>query len=618
MHTVLGSAVLLLLWGLHGYLCLQWFGAKPLEHLLSHEPIIIGQHALHYYHGLLGAKAFGDQSSTLVYDPGFQAGSIKSPWFDSESKPVEALFKLVGTTFAPQAYKWMVLALWWLLPMCGCLAAALLGQGWGTRLLALAYGFLLLWSDFGLERMWQGDLATLWVAGGLLIWAAALTRLFTQPCWLTWLFWFLVQTSLLFIQPFALLFILPTLLMFYLRVGWQRSGSWHLAFGVGFCLAIMLNFPWFRDAFRSGWMLSETPQDVGKPALYSMLDWPTHILALGWFNLFLAACLLIGGGVGLSAMRRLLPSGATRSLLTLWLLLLLVAWVGPLWETLARLDPSRWFFAALLLGTLPCARLTRSLTEGLSQASCQSRWLGLASLIMLLTLLAMACYFMWPRNQNWRWSVQPLPIGLPRDVLDLVQVIRQETDGQARILWEEDEEDDAWSPLLAHVTERFWMGGLSPRIVIDHLQQRMSEGMLVGKPLTDWTVQEWEHWVRQYNIGWIVVRSPATLTQLRSLASIQMEKRLPHGRVLVTLQRQPTYFLKGQGRVLSVDSQRITLTDIEPEGGEIILSMHYLARIRSTNARARVERSWQMGDAVPFIRIGMVGPMTRLTLFWQD
>ncbi len=616
--SILACGWLGLLWGGHGLLCLHLFGSAPWSNLTSDEPIVAGRHPLNLYHGIVGASTLFMQKSTLVHDPAFQAGYTKNPWLDQESKPMEWVMALAGRERAPQAYKITVLLLWWLLPGASFLAALLLGQGWSLRLWSFALTLILFWSDFGQEQLWQGDVATLGAAGGMVVWNAALTRLFTQPCWLTWLFWVLIQAALFHLQPLVLVLLLPTLLIFYLRIGWRRTWGWHCALGAGLFLSVLLNYPWFRDAVRSAWMLSDKPLEMGQPAAIVLMDWPIRILSLGWLNLGLLLLLLAGGNVGMAMMRRRLPSGSTRSLLALWLILLVLSWLGPLWPTLERLEPARWFFAALFLSVLPCAWMLRGV-PGLAW-----RWgrrFPVAG-IMLSTFFAVGAgvyaWSMWAQGSRWTVDIPALPLGWPKEASSWLETIRSHTDGASRILWEEDETLEPWTPLLGLTKDRYWMGGLYPRVVVEHLQLKLAEGQLAGKPLSDWTLPEWEQWITRYNIGAIVVRSPITLSIIRSMARIRAEKPLPPGRTLLLLDRQPSYFLKGSGRVIVADAQKLTLADLEPEDNEIILSFHYLADPRSTNARVRVERCWLSGDNLPLIRLRMVGPMTRLTLYWQE
>src|SRR5438132_8153452 len=88
----------LLAW--QGWMTLTLFGPDhPWERLLDDQPVISGRHALHLYHGMLGAESLRQRGRLSCYDPAFQAGYPKTPIFDSGSRPAE-LFLTVGHVFA--------------------------------------------------------------------------------------------------------------------------------------------------------------------------------------------------------------------------------------------------------------------------------------------------------------------------------------------------------------------------------------------------------------------------------------------------------------------------------------------------------------------------------------
>jgi hypothetical protein len=77
------------------------------------------------------------------------------------------------------------------------------------------------------------------------------------------------------------------------------------------------------------------------------------------------------------------------------------------------------------------------------------------------------------------------------------------------------------------------------------------------------------------------------------------------------------FILKGQARLLSADCRHIALADLDPEDGEIVLSMHYQAGLQVSPSRVRIEKEPDPYDPIPFIRLRVPGPVARLTLTWQ-
>ena len=75
--------------------------------------------------------------------------------------------------------------------------------------------------------------------------------------------------------------------------------------------------------------------------------------------------------------------------------------------------------------------------------------------------------------------------------------------------------------------------------------------------------------------------------------------------------RKPTFFLKGSGTV-QADYNRIILSDLQPEGNEIIISYHWMKYL-VTDSGVGVERVLLGDDPIGFIKI--TNPPERLTIY---
>ena len=69
--------------------------------------------------------------------------------------------------------------------------------------------------------------------------------------------------------------------------------------------------------------------------------------------------------------------------------------------------------------------------------------------------------------------------------------------------------------------------------------------------------------------------------------------------------------------MLSCDARGLTLTDLEPDNGQVVLSFHCPPRVWAASKWVRVEKEPQIDDAIPFLRLRLPEPMTRLTLYWN-
>ncbi len=89
--------------------------------------------------------------------------------------------------------------------------------------------------------------------------------------------------------------------------------------------------------------------------------------------------------------------------------------------------------------------------------------------------------------------------------------------------------------------------------------------------------------------------------------------------VLFEVRRAPHSFaLKGKAHVLSADSHHITLQDVVPDNGCVVLSLHYQPGLRASPGRIKIEREQNPNDPVALVRLRVEGNVPRVTLTWRD
>jgi hypothetical protein len=524
---------------------------------MDDRPIISGRHALHLYHGYLGAQALRAHGSSLCFDPANYAGYPKTPWLDAGSRPAEAAI-FVGTSSllvphqpadsthearhkqAACAYKVGVALSWWLLPLFPFLSTVVLRWGLPTRCGAAWAGMALCWSDFGRGLLFAGEMDLLLAAGLAVLQLASLVRYTTRPSAAAGLFMAANGWALVFLQP-LLAGVPPVLcLLLGIRNAGKRGLTWHLGLALSATAAIAGNGWWLAELARFWWIQADIP---GCPSLATVF---ARILGKwGLFTVLLAATLPVAHAAAL------LFNQCTKA----------GGWVR-----------------VLAAGAMPGA---------------MSLWLG------------------------WQGSCEALPLGLADDVAAEIASASQRTTLEARILWEENEDTDAWTPLLPLLTHRSFVGGLGRPAAIEHAASRLREGFLAGRPLSAWTDLELDDYCRRYNIGWITCRSRAATERFSHWSAAESMSLLPNGDAWFAISRQPTFFLVGQGKVARCDTHALTLTDVEPANGQIVLSFHTPPHVWAASQWARVEKQPQVHDAIPLLRVRLTEPMTRLTLYWD-
>src|SRR5262249_32623028 len=147
-----------------------------------------------------------------------------------------------------------------------------------------------------------------------------------------------------------------------------------------------------------------------------------------------------------------------------------------------------------------------------------------------------------------------------------VRTIREGSTPEGRILWEDRGDGPrgaGWTALLPELTQRQYLGGLSPELAIDHMTVRLADGKLVGRPIGGWTDEGLARFFERYNVTRVVCRSPDGIARLRRLPGVAAVADFKaDGGVMFALDRRPTYLLTGRGQVTQMDWRRVALSDV--------------------------------------------------------
>jgi len=602
--------VLALLLAAQGWLTLQLFGSGlSLERLTNDEPVLDGKHPLHFYHGLLGNRNWHERRTTTCYDPAFQAGYLKTPVFDAGSRPAELFFLLGGP--AAGSYK-VGLALCCLLaPLAFALAGRGVGLGPAGSCLAGLIGGTLWWSPACRGLLEAGDLDLL--VGGMCV-----------PVYLTWLArfgrtpgpieWLVLTASAAlgwYMQPLLMLGVAPVAILYQLWVFRSVRFAWHLALLTANVLALGVNALWLWEWATHLWMYVPYGGEDAPSTIYpaSFRDWEAF---LPTDPVDLAAAAI--GLIGLLAMLRRHAVAATL-IGTGALIYVAAGGAGRLWPVFSEVGAQKVMSVGVWCCAVPCAYGLIAIAGGIGSTS-GFRPLGLVWL--LVGLAGMTYGLDVPR----RWDVTPLEIGLGPNREAVVQTIRERSTPDGRILWEdltEGPRGSGWTALLPELTQRPYLGGLSPDISIDHMHARLADGRLVNRPVGDWTDEEVAAFFDRYNVTRAICRTPESIARFRRLPSAAVVADFQDGAgVMFAIDRRPTYVLKGRAVVTQMDWKRVALSDIEPdEEGVVVLSLHYHTHWRVTPGYVMIERDVDVTDPIPMIRLRVPGPVSRLTMTWK-
>jgi hypothetical protein len=219
------------------------------------------------------------------------------------------------------------------------------------------------------------------------------------------------------------------------------------------------------------------------------------------------------------------------------------------------------------------------------------------------------------------WGPRPLAMGIRKDALQLEDAVRAASSPDARVLWEDlpGRPDLGWTALLPRRLARPFVGGLDPEGALEHASCALRAGALAGRPLAAWNDSELDSYARRYNIGSVVCATTAARDRFERWPAAEAVRSIdPNAEWRVYRVGRPhSFVLKGHAKQFEADVRRVTLADVVPEDGEVVLSLHYQNGCRARPAWVRVERELDAYDPIPFIRLRMPGPLGRITLTWD-
>jgi hypothetical protein len=395
----------------------------------------------------------------------------------------------------------------------------------------------------------------------------------------------------------------------------RHSLRWHGAFGIAQGVAVALALPWLAEWVRYWWLTMPARPAANGVRFWANWDWPIWATATAdrAVCIGLVLCGFIGGVLRRSG-RRMRPM---KWFVGSSVVITILALAAPSSDSLTPFTAPAFLFLGFGLAVVPAA-------AGVSRwIDWQFRGAGRTSLGVVLggaAICVAAAWIVRPIEAVGLpgWGLRPLQLGLPPDYAALVLALRTETLPVARVLWEESSNDDSIGAgiLLPLLTERAFLGAGGAAADADLGFAALSNGHLAGRPVAVSSDADLEAFCRRYNIGWIVAAELATVDRLNRwpLAECVSSVGTRH---LYSVKRTRTYVLKGQARSVAADRVSISLADVVPENGEVVLSMHYQEGLRVRPGWVKVEREPDAYDPIPLIRLQMLAPAARITLTWD-
>lgn len=608
--------LIVLVLGVQGWQTLALFGVNPLSRMLGGEPIVSGRHAVHLYHARVAAESWRATGSPCCYDPALSAGYPRTAVVDGGARPFE-LFLLVPGCDSTVAYKVGLAVSWWLLPLGYWASARAIGLRSVAAATSAGLVVLLGGSAAGQKMVHEGDLNAALLATLAVLHLSLLSRWHRAPCPSSWFAMLATAAAGWFLQPVAWLGFALLTVCCWACMCRRHSPWWSATLALLHIVAFAAALPWLREWIHFWWIAlpfpggsDSVPRDGWLPGAFSLLA----------SNDRTACCLLIAGGCLGGCIRKARHDRRPGMyLLTCGLVLLGAAGVALVWEPLALLGARHWATVGLAFLIVPAAlALTAGsewLTLGVGRSLLPYAVAGLAFCIGSSALVRPSAIAELPM-----WGARPFQVGLPPDVRAIADVIRDSTRPTARVLWEAPEAstEAPWLILLPDLARRDFLLPPDRDADVEHCYAHLVNGRLAGRPLAEWSDAELEVFCRKYNVGSVVASLDSTADRFRSWP---IAREVPPATGLrwpfFELKRPHNYVLKGSARTFEADRRRVTLADVVPENGELIVSLHAVAGLRPRPGSVGVEREPDPFDPVPMVRLRLPGPVARLTLTWE-
>lgn len=612
----------------HAACCLRLF--HPVRGILGPDPLLVGDYPWHLYGVETGWGHLHHAGRAWGYDPGYMAGAANPPMGPQSNFPLRMLYPLVHSWVSPAIFlKLFALAsAVFSLPLFLFGVRLIGGRGWSLVVCA-SLGILIWWLGLPFRMMKWGMFLFVLVSYGSLP-LSGLLYLALKPARPVWcMLAGLVISFFVFLHPGALLALMPSFLILGLY-HWKTSWKGLVGIGIGFLPVVFLLSGFFLQPLiyflKHGYAVSlnmSTPmlqttslwgplEDLFRyksAAIQShqpgriVLDLTIILLALGWgFHRFRS---------GPWTSKEMALGGSC-------VFLLLLTYYGSFLPGLGSASPYR-FKVDFLLYAAPLASDT--FLRSVRRAKIRD---PLQGAIVLATLAGgfVAIRGALPAMVEWR----PLSTILHPQATEIFDWMGQRTDPTARILLEDSGPLDRDHPgiiqyfdghfpaLLSSTVGREFIGGPYPYLggmfpgpcdLLKSGHASFVDGYLCRKDLSQISRECFEEILDLYNIRWIVCWSRRSL----AFFPLHSDRVVPSGRIsglqFYDVLREGDFFLKGHGRC-KAELDRIRLTEVEPEEGEIILSYHWYDILETVPACIMdgcANLAPLSGDPLPFIRI---------------
>ncbi len=587
----------------------------PAEEIFSNAPLYTDDYAMHFSQCLSARRFFSSAGRLWGYDPFFLAGYPSGTLVNADNKAWEVFFLALSFLGEGLAFKLYLMAFLLLYPLFPYAAARNFGLSWTTAVTAAILALLFFLLSMTIDLVSWGMLSYVFMCSFSVYVFSLFYRLLDQFTWKRYLLLALLASLLLMMHILAPVHLFIPLLALYALSFKKVSLSRHLGIACIIGVVLIINSFWLLPLLQFFNDKTTRPENYNfalqiTNALEPLTVYLRQYQSIPYRktpslnNTFIEVMLLL---FGIGGMYRWLRERKTALFLPFAggiVFIFTVAYYGSHTRLFPQLQPQRFIVPLNLLLLIPAsAGLVPALRALFEKRGVAAR---LFSAVLLFALLVGPVIK--PLKEIGGYNLYRLNCEFSPAVDELLSWLREHTTREGRILIEDSEYDTGHQYGGAHLPALFperlkreYLCGPRPLYPIKHSYASFTAGVLFEKNIAEYSLEELKRQFDVYNVTWVVCwldrskaffnRYPGYLTKEGETAAFTIYR----------VNRNPSFFIRGSGTV-NADYNRLELTGVVPENGEIVIGYHWM-RYLKTEPESTIEKVMIGDDPVGFIRI---------------
>jgi len=587
---------------------------KPAD-ILSPSPIYTDDYAMHFSQCLTSSYFLSSSGRCWGYDPYFLAGYPSGALANADNKAWELFFFVLSPLLGPFAFKLYLILFLLLYPLFLYAAARNFNLARGPSLIAPVLGILFFHLSLPVEFVSWGMLSYVFMVYFSIYLLSLFYKLFESFTVTRYLILCLLTALSLLMHILTPVHLFIPIAVLYAGNAARLSLKQHAAMAGMILFVLAVNSYWLLPVLQFFNDKTVRPENYEftlqiksffEPFSVYFLQHPSvmHRKLPELNRTFIDTLLLVLSICGLYSWWKEKKFSLFLSFAAGGLFVFIIAYYGSHTHFFPPLQPQRFTIPLNILLIIPaCAGLyllARTLLQGKPVAAKLC-----AACLLLIVLVAPAGKILYT---IYTCKLYRLSCGVPSPFVRLTAYFKDHTSRAGRILIEDSEFDTLhqffgshYTALLPEYVKREYLCGPRPMYPVLQSYASFTAGTLFERKLETFSHQELQRYFDGYNVCWIAAwrkeskqffdRFPGYMVRLSDIDNFTVYE----------VKRTATFFLKGSGTVRA-DYNRLELTDIVPEQGEIIISYHWM-KFFKTIPQVRIERADALGDPAGFIKI---------------